>query len=133
MPYFTPITEYSFNFAKYYQSPTLEESLNNTYSEPLDDTIIVPIFTNVSRTAMNTEAVAKIRIAIIDSIVSCNQADQTMIVPIVNSLLLFAMVGKPLQRYPLRSTATLATALTGWGGISTIILLTSTIIVGTWF
>ena len=112
MPDFTPIVEYAFSFAANHQSPALEDSLNNTYSEPLDDAAILPIFTDVQHTVVDTDAIAKIRVAIIDSITACSQADRTTIAPIVNSLLLFVMVGKPLRRYPLRSHATLTTALT---------------------
>ena len=68
MPDFTPITEYSCSFARHHQSPTLEASLNNTYSEQFSDTVTVLFFTDTTCNVVDPDAVSKIRSAIIDSI-----------------------------------------------------------------
>ena len=86
-------------------------SLNNMYSEQFDDAVAVSFFTDAVRTLVDPDAVTKIKKAIIDSIDSYSQANRTVIAPIINSLLLFAMVGKTQLQYPLQSTSTLTTAL----------------------
>ena len=109
---FTPITEYAFKFATHHQSPTLEASLNNTYLEKFDDANTVSFFTDAARTLVDSNTVTKIRNAIINSIDSYSQANRTIIASIINIIIIFTMVGKPQQRYPLRSTLMLTTALT---------------------
>ena len=75
MPDFTPIIKYSFRFAEHHQSPALDSSLNNTYSEPVDDTVTVHFFTDNLRTVVDPDAISKIRIAIVDLIENCSTAD----------------------------------------------------------
>ena len=73
------------------------------YSEPMEIAVIKNIFTDVNKTAVATDVIAVIRASIIDIILFTSTADQTVIAPITNQMLLFRHFGTPLKRFLIRS------------------------------
>ena len=99
-----------FKFLDHPLCPAFSAALNNTYAEPLDDSIVTQLFTNANQAIIATNAITVIRTAIIDTIMISSTADCTLVAQIVNSMLLFAYCGNPAQKYPLCSMRTVTTA-----------------------
>ena len=72
---FTPIKEIFFKFGPHHVDATLDSSLNNVYSEPFEDAVVNTFFTNQKRTALSVDAVANIKLAIINAIEPVSQAN----------------------------------------------------------
>lgn len=91
---------------------TVNWTLNNTYSEKLEDATTTTLFTDASRTAVADDIFKTICTSIIDLIVPNGQADCSTVAPIVNHMAIYRYCGKSERQYPLRSPTNLATALT---------------------
>ena len=108
---YTPTNDWSFKFFNHPHCPPFSLALNNTSAEDLDDAAIAPLFTNILKTIVTTDAITILRAAIVDVNMLTSTADQAVVVPIVNQMLLFTWIGNPGQKYPLRSAATITKAL----------------------
>ena len=71
--------------------------MNNLYSDTLDNATVTSLFIDESRTAVAPNAITKLRLAIIDSMVPDSTADPVTVAQIVNSLTLYAYSGRPAR------------------------------------
>ena len=83
---FTPIKEIFFKFGPHHVDATLDSSLNSVYSDPFEDAVFDTFFTDNSRTALSVDAVANIKLAIIDTIKPVSQANRIVIAPLINAM-----------------------------------------------
>ena len=114
MVYFTPFTDWSFEFASHATCPTYRMALNNVYSEPFEPAFVATLFTDVNRTAVVSDVIAVIRSGIVDAILLTSPAARTVITPIINQMLLFCRNTTNSRRFPLRSPATMTATLTNF-------------------
>ena len=85
--------------------------MNNLYSDTLDNATVTSLFTDESRTTVAPDAITKMRLAIIDSMVPDSTADPVTVAQIVNSLTLYAYSGRPSRRFKLRAPSNLEALL----------------------
>ena len=111
MTNFTPITDWSFQFAVHLHCKTYHTSLNDIYSEPLEPTVVNNLFTTAAKTTVTPDVIATVRAGIVDTILFTSTADRIVIAPVINQMLIFATCGTPLKRFPIRSLATFTVAL----------------------
>ena len=107
---YTTITNYSFSFSDHPTCPAFSTTLNNTGSEPFVKNIAVSLFTNTAKTTVATDIIPVLHAAIIDTVMISFTADQTIVAPISNSMLLFAYGGNPSRKFMLCSVGTITTA-----------------------
>ena len=101
MATFTSITAIDFKFGDHPLCPLFSSSLNDTYSEPFEQGVIDSIFTDNTKTTVAPDVVPLLHAAIIDVIMISTTAAQTVVAPIINSVLLFAYAGHLLCKFPI--------------------------------
>ena len=109
MTNYTTITDYPFKFCDHPLCSNFSNSLNNTYAEPFENTVIDWFFTNANKTAVANDVIAVIRTAIIDTILVSSTTDRIVFVPIINQILLFAFGENPNQNFSVQTTNTITT------------------------
>ena len=76
---------------------------------------MAPLFTDATRVTVSTDAVVGLRNAIIDMVLLTSTADQAVVAPILNHMLLsvrVAVTGSAIRKYAVRTPSTLTTTLT---------------------
>ena len=107
---FKPIKDF-FKIRPHHLNTTVKTSLNNVYSEPLEDAIIDTLFTDAQHIIVAPNAVINIKTATINTIDPDNQADCVIIAQVINKLPLYTHLGTPPHCYPLRTTIGITLAL----------------------
>ena len=95
----TTLTAYNFNFGDHTLCPMFSITLNNTYAELFETSVVNRLFTDANKTAVATDAILIIWTAVIDTILISSTADQTVVAPIVNQMLIFVFGGNPIQKF----------------------------------
>ena len=96
---FTTFTADNFKFGNHPLYPMFSSALNNTYDEPFKTSVVDQLFIDANNNTVAADAIVTIWNAIIDTILISSTADQTVVAPIVNQMLIFSFGGNPIQKF----------------------------------